>query len=116
MQKIECIGRLTKDAELRYTTDGSAVATMSLAVDDGYGDSKKTLWIRASLWGKRAEGLSTYLVKGQQVWLEGRLNHEDGNPRLWGDPVRASFEVYITDIVLVGGKPQQKDDDEIPFS
>ncbi len=82
-----------------------------------YGESKKTLWFRCSLWGKRAVSLEQYLTKGQQVYIEGRLNHEEGNPRLWGDPPKASFEVFIQDIQLLGGKKQnnQVDDEELPF-
>lgn len=107
MNKIILIGRLTKDAALRYTADGKEVLDISLAVDDGYGERKSTIWFRCSLWGKRAVSLERHLTKGQQVYIEGRLNHEEGNPRLWGDPPKASFEVFIQDIQLLGSKGQQ---------
>jgi len=113
MNKITLIGRLTKAAALRYTAEGKEVLDINLAVDDGYGDNKKTIWFRCSLWGKRAVSLEPYMTKGQQVYIEGWLNHEDGNPRVWGDPPKANFEIFVLDVVLLGGKKQS--DDGVPF-
>jgi single-strand DNA-binding protein len=112
MHKISLIGRLTKDAVHRFTADGKQVADISLAVDDGFGDNKKTLWIRASLWGERAEKLTQYLLKGTQVYIEGRLNHAEGNPKIFtrqDGTAGASFEVFVTDLTLLGGKKQEED-------
>jgi len=109
-------GRITKDAELRYTADGKAVSNFDMAVDDGYGDDKKTIWFKCSLWGKRAEALNEYLVKGTSATVFGTLAHQDGNPRLWGQgEKKASFEVFVNEIVLQGGKRQAAGQDDIPF-
>lgn len=106
-------GRITKDAELRYTADGKGVSNFDLAVDDGFGDKKSTIWFKCSLWGKRAEALNDYLKKGLSVTVFGSLAHDNGNPRLWGTgEKRASFEVFVNEIVLQGGKKQE---DDIPF-
>lgn len=119
MQKITLIGRLTKDAESRYTPDGKPVLDINLAVDDGYGENKKTLWVRCSLWGERGEKLAQYLTKGGQIYIEGRLNHDDGNPRIWNTKegeARASFEVFVTDLKLLASpKKQTADDGDYPF-
>jgi len=112
MNKLLLIGRLTKDAALRYTADGKEVADFSIAVDDGYGENKKTIWFRCSLWGKRATSLEQYLTKGKQVYVEGRLNHENGNPRVWGEG-KASFEVFVADIKLFGGGRGKDDASEV---
>ncbi len=61
------LARLGRDAEVRYTPGGDAVCNLSLAVNYGQKDAdgnRPTQWIDASLWGKRAELLAQYLVKG----------------------------------------------------
>lgn len=59
--------RIGKDTELRVTQGGKSVATISGVYDVGWGDKKKSQWIEAALWGKQAEALTQYLVKGKQV-------------------------------------------------
>ena len=113
MNILTLVGRVTKDAELRFNSDGKQVSNFSLAIDDGYGDNKKTIWFRCSLWGKRAESLNQYLTKGQQVVVIGRLSHDEGNPRTWEKDgvTHASFEAYVTDLKLVGGGKKQEEEE-----
>lgn len=67
-------GTVGKDAEVRYTPSGQAVLSVNVANNVGFGDKQKTNWVRAVLWGKRAEGnLASYLLKGQQVFISGEL-------------------------------------------
>lgn len=64
------LARIGKDAEIRYTPDGTAVANLSLAFSygrKGEDGKRPTTWVDASLWGKQAEALAQYLLKGQQV-------------------------------------------------
>ena len=106
MHTLVLPGRITKDAELRYTSDEKSVSNFDLAVDDGFGDSKSTIWCKCSLWGKRAESLNQYLTKGTSVVVMGRLSHKEGNPRIWtgtDGTAHASFEVFVTDVTLMGG-------------
>lgn len=82
MNNVSVIGRLTKDIELRYTPQGKAVATISLAINEKYGEKKQTHFINAELWGKTAEIASQYLHKGNRVGLTGSLKQhrwEDKN-------------------------------------
>lgn len=70
MAQLIGLVRIGRDAELRYTAQGDAVANVSLAFNYGRkgADGKKpTQWVDASLWGKRAEALAPYLTKGSQV-------------------------------------------------
>ena len=65
--KLIGLGRLGRDAELRYTTTGRQVASLSLAYNYGRKDDRHSQWIEASLWGDRAERLAPYLLKGTLI-------------------------------------------------
>ena len=71
MAQITGVFRIGRDAELRYTPRNDAVVQLSLAYNYGKkGDDNKrpSQWIDASIWGKRAESLAPYLLKGQQIY------------------------------------------------
>lgn len=100
------IGHLGRDAELRYTPAGAAVATVNLATTDTWNDKsgqrqERTEWHRVVLWGKTAESLSQYLTKGKQIYVSGKLqtrswDDKDGNKRY-------TTEVRGERVVLLGG-------------
>ena len=78
VNKVILVGNLGRDAELRYTPGGAPVATLNMATTEVWNDKggqrqEKTEWHRVVLWGKTAESLSEYLVKGKQIYVEGRL-------------------------------------------
>jgi single-strand DNA-binding protein len=103
LNKIILMGRLTKDPELRYTTKNNIpVANFSLAVDRNYskGEEKETDFFDIIAWKKKAEFVSQYFAKGQQVCVEGRLQrrkYEDteGNSRY-------AFEVIADSVYFAG--------------
>jgi len=79
-------GRLAKDGELRYTSSGTALVTVSVAVDDSKAGEGETTWVRVGHFGADSEDLRSRLVKGAQVYVEGRLRLNawtaaDGTPR-----------------------------------
>ncbi len=106
VNKVILVGNLGRDAELRYTPGGSPVATINLATTEVWNDKagqkqEKTEWHRVVLWGKTAESLNEYLVKGKQIYVEGRLqtrqwDDKDGNKRY-------TTEIRGDRIVLLGG-------------
>ena len=107
VNKVILVGNLGRDAELRYTPGGAAVATLNLATTEVWNDKssgqkqEKTEWHRIVLWGKSAESLSEYLTKGKQIYVEGRLQ-----TRKWQD--KDGNDKYTTEIrgdriVLLGG-------------
>ena len=64
------LGRIGRDVELRYTPSGDAVCNIALAVDygrKGQDGKRPTQWYEVSLWGKRAEALQPYLLKGGMI-------------------------------------------------
>ena len=97
-----------RDAELRYTPGGAAVARRSIWPPTEVWNDKeagqrqeKTEWHRVVLWGKTAESLTEYLTKGKQIFVEGRLqtrqwDDKDGNKRY-------TTEIRGDKIVLLGG-------------
>jgi single-strand DNA-binding protein len=97
VNKVILVGNLGRDAELRYTPGGAAVATLNLATTEVWNDKtsgqkqEKTEWHRIVLWGKSAESLSEYLVKGKQIYVEGRLQ-----TRKWQD--KDGHDKYTTEI------------------
>ncbi len=91
VNKVILVGNLGRDAELRYTPGGAAIATLNMATTEVWNDKQgqrqeKTEWHRVVLWGKQAESLTEYLTKGKQIYVEGRLqtrqwDDKDGNKR-----------------------------------
>lgn len=67
------IGRLVRDPEVRYTQSGKAVCRFTIAVDEGWGEKKKTYFIPVTCWEKLAEACGNNLVKGQKVTVMGTL-------------------------------------------
>ena len=106
VNKVILVGNLGRDAELRYTPAGAAVATINMATTEVWNDKsgqrqEKTEWHRVVLWGKQAESLAEYLTKGKQIYVEGRLqtrqwDDKDGNKRY-------TTEIRGDRIVLLGG-------------
>jgi single-strand DNA-binding protein len=73
VNNFSVVGRVGRDAVVRHTADGEQVAGFSVAVDSGYGDKKKTLWLDVSVWGKRAEALAKHVKKGDRIGVVGEL-------------------------------------------
>jgi len=97
VNKVILVGNLGRDAELRYTPGGAAVAHFSLATTDTWTDKnsgqrqERTEWHRVDVWGKKAEALQQYLLKGRRIYVEGSLR-----TRQWED--RDGNKRYSTDI------------------
>jgi single-strand DNA-binding protein len=77
MNTVNIIGRLGADPEIRHTPGGKAVASLNMAIDDGWGENKKTVWIGVTLWGATAELAGKALSKGDRVGITGRLSQEE---------------------------------------
>ena len=74
MNKVEIIGRLTKDPEVRYTASTQmAVANFTVAVDDGFGEKKRTNFIPVVVFGKTAESCEKFTGKGLRIAVEGKI-------------------------------------------
>src|SRR5574344_1614273 len=73
MNNVNIIGNITKDIELKYTQNNKAVTTVTLAVNEGYGDNQKTYFIDVQIWENQAENLAKYCSKGSKIAVSGKL-------------------------------------------
>ena len=95
MNKVFLIGRLTRDPELRYTGNNTAVASFSLAVQRNFTNQageREADFFNISVWRKQAENVKNYLSQGSQVAIEGRLQtrtYDDANGQ----------KRYVTEVV-----------------
>lgn len=101
INKVILVGNLGQDPEVRYTPNGSAVTSLSLATSESWKDKntgqmqEKTEWHRISLFGKLAEIAGEYLRKGSQIYIEGKLQ-----TRKWQD--KQGQDRYTTEVVVDG--------------
>ncbi len=97
VNKVILVGNLGKDPELRYTASGTAVCNFPIATTENYKDrdgnrQEKTEWHNIVVWRQLAEICGKYLVKGKQIYIEGKLQ-----TRKWED--RDGNTKYSTEIV-----------------
>jgi single-strand DNA-binding protein len=104
--KIIIVGNLGRDPELRYTPQGTAVCSFSIATNERKKDKTGelqdiTTWFRVTLWRNQAELASKYLTKGSPVYIEGHLRVEEWKDREGAS--RYTLEVQGTDMQFIGG-------------
>ena len=115
LNKVILMGRLTKDPEIRHTNSGKAVASFTIATDNGYGDDKKTDFINCVAWEGTAVFIEKHFTKGQLIIIDGRIstrNYED----------REGRKIYVTEVLVkevhFGGskkKDETESDDLVPL-
>lgn len=119
---ITLAGNVTKDAELKRTQTGDPLATFSLAVDDGYGEKRSTMFFDVTIFGKRGQSLQPHITKGSKLTVIGDLSRREHNDKTY-------LTVRASEVSLQGGgqdrSPSPKAskgvqehealDDEIPF-
>jgi len=107
LNKVQLIGNLTRDPELKYTPNGNAVCTFGLATNrswttDSGEKREETEFHRIVVWNKLAELCSQFLVKGRKIYVEGRLS-----TRSWtgqDGQQKSVTEVIIDDMILLDNK------------
>ncbi|MAG69835.1 MAG: single-stranded DNA-binding protein [Vicinamibacterales bacterium] len=106
VNKVILVGNLGRDAELRYTPGGAPVLNFSMATTETWKDKQtgekkeQTEWHKVVLWGRMAETLNEYLVKGKQIYAEGSLRTKEWEK----DGVkRYTTEINARQIVLLSG-------------
>ena len=111
---IAISGRLTGAPELRHTGKGTAVACGNIAVDDGYGDNKKTYFFEYNAWGKCGEFLHQYASKGMAVTMQGKLTQQSWNGK--DGKQYSKVVLQINEVVLPPKQNQDLYGEEITFA
>jgi single-strand DNA-binding protein len=106
MEILIIAGTVGRDAELRRTGNGDAVLGFSVAVDQGKdksGNKRETRWYDASIWGKRAESLQSYITKGTKLTLQGRPTAREHQGKVY-------MGIAVSELAFQGGSQRQQDD------
>ncbi len=107
LNKVMIIGHLGRDPEMRYTPVGKPVTTFTVAVSRSWNSANgekhsETEWFNIVVWGSLAEICKQYLVKGQQVYIEGRLQTRKWDDKEGGKHV--SVEIVASEMMMLGEK------------
>ena len=114
LNKVMIIGHLGRDPEMRYTPSGRPVTTFSVATSRSWVTSNgerhsETEWFNVVSWGSLAEICQQHLVKGQQVYIEGRLQ-----TRHWEDDEgdrRTTTEIVAKEMIIIGERKKSAAED-----
>jgi single-strand DNA-binding protein len=107
--KVILVGNLTRDPQVRYTTGGTAVAEIGLAVSRQWFDKQsnqkreETTFVDITLWGRQAEVAGEYLAKGRPVLIEGRLQLDTWDDKDTGQK-RSKLRVVAENMTMLGSR------------
>src|SRR5579863_4518718 len=108
LNRVQLIGNLGKDPEVKYTPSGTPVAKLTLATNERFKDKAgewqdRTEWHNVVLWQRLAEIAGEYLKKGGKVYIEGRLQTRSWDDKQTGQK-KYMTEVVASDLILLGGR------------
>jgi single-strand DNA-binding protein len=108
LNKVQLIGNLGKDPELRYTTSGVAVATFTIATNESWRDQdgntqERTEWHNIVAWRKLAEVCGEWLKKGSKIYIEGRIQTRSYDDKNTGQK-RYMTEIVADNMIMLDGK------------
>ena len=105
--RIQVLGNLTRDPELRYTPQGTPVCTVNVASNDRARDPKTKEYVdtptffRGTAWGQKAETIAQHFERGSEIFIEGKFRPEEWTDRE-GKP-RTTFGIQVSDFNFTGG-------------
>jgi len=108
LNRVQLIGNLGKDPEIKYTPQGTPVAKLTIATNERFKDKAgewqdRTEWHNVVLWQRLAEIAGEYLKKGGKVYIEGRLQTRSWDDKTSGQK-KYMTEVVASDLILLGGR------------
>jgi len=131
LNRVQLMGNLTKDPDLRVTPKGTPVCELRLAVNRNRKDSagqthEEVLFIDIQAWGKRGEVLAKHTAKGRPLYVEGRLKLDQWDDKQTKEP-RSRIRVILEDFQFIGAPPEAAEaaaaanrssenlDEDVPF-
>lgn len=102
MKTITIAGGIGKDAVTRSTQQGDKVTGWSVAVSEGFGDKKRTIWFDCNMWGDRGEKIAGYLTKGSKVAVSGDLSTREHEGKTY-------LTIRVSEVTLQGGGEQREE-------
>ncbi len=103
--KVQLIGNVGNDPEIKTLDGGKKVANLTIATNDSYKNEKgekveQTEWHKVVAWGKTAEIIEKYVTKGKEVAIEGKLTHRSYDDK--NGEKRYITEVVVSELLLLG--------------
>ena len=105
-------GRLTQDASVRTLASGKKVLSANVAINTGYGEYKKVMFVKVQMWGERGDKIVEYLKKGTAISCDGGPERNEYDTRDGQHYVE--FLVTTNEINFVGSRPQAQQQDSTP--
>lgn len=115
MNRYICTARLGADPEVKALDSGKTVTKVRLAISDGFGEKKRTIWVDGEAWDKTAEIIGERLKKGDAAIFDGRLKMDEWKTK--DDQTRTAIRFVIERMEFMTGKRQADEpqaDDGIP--
>lgn len=114
LNQCQFIGRLARDVDVRYSTDGKAIASFTIAVGSQWKDKQgvkqeATEWVNISAFGKLAEICAEYLKKGSQVFVSGKIKTDKYTDKAGVE--RYSTKIIADNLQMLGGVPAERKPD-----
>lgn len=101
MNQCNFIGTLGRDADVKTLEGGKSVINFSIAVNEGYGDKKTTLWISCAKWGEKT-AVAQYLTKGSKVAVSGQVGIRTYKGKDGSD--KSEMTIKVNELHLIGSK------------
>lgn len=99
MNNFSAVGRIGRDAVTRFTQAGKAVTGWALAVDSGWGDNKKTVWLDCTLWGERGQKVAEHIRKGDRLGVVGEIGTREHDGKTY-------VTLDVKDVTLLGSRQE----------
>jgi single-strand DNA-binding protein len=110
LNRVQLIGNLGKDPEVKYTPQGTPIAKLTIATNERFKDKsgewqERTEWHNVVLWQRQAEIAGEYLKKGSKIYIEGRLQTRSWDDKQTGQK-KYMTEVVASDLILLGARSE----------